>query len=487
MGSDIDKVLARAKILREYHNYITSGPIEKLTLPLAVPTASGHYSITIKPPGSKSLSNRAVLLAALTRGVSTIHGALTDADDAQRMLTAITQLGARASGNSEELTIHGVGGRWNPGPGDVTLHLENAGTATRFLAGAALLSPVPIIIDGNARMRERPIAELGELLTRLGCDVEYLDGGHCAPLRITPPPDLHSIPRTIEVGTTHSSQFVSALLLVAPWLPHGLTIRFTGEPTSVSYIRMTCGQLARLGASVQESADARIIRVRGNISQDMPGCGLQPFDHTIEPDASGATYFWAAGAVVPGSSCCVQGLDDDSLQGDSDFPQLLARMGCELFSSRGGNNPHIGVRAPQTLRPILADMSDMPDAAMSLASVAVFAGGVSILRGLRTLRVKETDRIAAMQTEFAKIGVRIATDVAGDPDALTITPPPGGVDCSPSVAPVYFDTYDDHRMAMSLAIVALRRPNVYINNPACVRKTYAKFWNDWETIYNSQK
>ena len=179
------------------------------------------------------------------------------------------------------------------------------------------------------------------------------------------------------------------------------------------------------------------------------------------------------------------GLDDDSLQGDTDFPILLRRMGAGVNERRavGAEPASIEVTGPALLKPILADMSDMPDAAMTLAAVACFAQGTSILRGLSTLRVKETDRIAAVSNELSKIGVKIETSAAGDPDALTITPPAGGVDCSVGASRVEFDTYDDHRMAMSLALIGLRRPNVWIKNPKCVAKTYPDFWRDFAALY----
>lgn len=465
-------------------------PIVAHAPPLAVPPLPAPFHITLRPPGSKSLSNRALLLASLASGTSHIYDALTDADDAMRMIDAARQLGAHIEivsdpGRGGYLRVQGVGGRWRTTLPQVDLFLNNAGTAVRFFAGAAMLSPVPILIDGNQRMRQRPIAELGDLLAALGCAVEYLGGTNFPPVRISPPTDLHSIPSTLSVGATHSSQFISALLLIAPWLPHGLTLRLLAEPTSASYIRMTTGLLARLGVPTQESNDGRVVRVGGDYK------GLQGFSYSVEPDASGATYFWAAAAVTPGAKACVQGLDESSLQGDSDFPLLLRRMGCrvdyETQECDSGPQPMVLVDGPATLRPILADMSDMPDAAMTLACVAAFAPGTSILRGLKTLRVKETDRIAAMQTELAKVGVRVATDVAGDPDAVTITPPLGGVDVSPDAAAVTFDTYDDHRMAMAMSIIALHRPNVTINDPACVRKTFPTFWKNWSMLYTAPR
>jgi 3-phosphoshikimate 1-carboxyvinyltransferase len=474
------------------------GLIDILKLPLAqlphelrlapVPRWPRHRrpTLRVRPPGSKSLTNRALLLAALAEGTSTIRNALLDADDAQRMLAAIGTLGAGAEQTeANTLRVRGVAGCWNPSSNPAELNLNNAGTATRFLAAAAVLSRTPIIIDGNARMRQRPIAELADVLPLLGARVEYTGEPGFPPLRIIPPRALGkepAAPRVIELPTTQSSQFISALLLIAPWLSTGVTLRLQGEVTSRSYIQMTLGQLASLGASVRNSADLSVIRVGAGPVPPGAAPGLPAFTHDVEPDASGATYFWAAAAILPGLTCRVQGIGADSLQGDSDFPVMLERMGVDRVPAESAD-PELSVDGPDELAPTIADMSDMPDAAMSLAAVACFAKGTTVLRGLRTLRVKETDRIEAMRTELSKLGVTLASPVAGDADALSITPPVGGIDCTPSCPTVVFDTYDDHRMAMSLALIGLRRPNVVIRDPGCVAKTYPAFWRDYARLH----
>ncbi len=431
-------------------------------------------SADVMPPGSKSLTNRALLLAAMASGTSRVRRPLMDADDARQMRAALAQLGAVIEeGPEQSLVVKGVGGRWRPACDAATLDLGNAGTAARFLAGASLLSPVPLTIDGNARMRQRPIGELGTLLASLGCGVEYLGNPACPPVRITPPQGRVSS-ATVDVAPTQSSQFVSALLLVSPWIHGGITLRMQGAMTSASYVSMTLGLLARLGAHVQTSDGMRTIRVTGDDLGDGPG--LRAFDCTIEPDASGATYFSAAAAMVPGSRIRVRGIDSRSLQGDAHFADLLARMGARVTENT--EESWIETEGSRSLVPILADMADMPDAAMTLAAVACFAEGASVFHGLETLRVKECDRIEAMKTELAKIGVVVESPLAGEDGAMTLTPPPGGVDCSSQAPPVAFDTYDDHRMAMSLALIGLRRPNVTINHPACVAKTYPTFWSE---------
>jgi 3-phosphoshikimate 1-carboxyvinyltransferase len=454
-------------------------------LELPIPPSS-PFSVRVRPPGSKSLTNRAILLGALAKGRTVLSGALADAEDAVAMRQALTALGARIVDASDGSTlIDGVDGRWHVPSVGVTLGLNNAGTGARFLAGSAILSPGRITIDGNARMRQRPIGELGALLTQLGCSVEYLGTPGCPPVRITPPPEPDGRGKLLEVESTQSSQFVSALLLAAPWVTGGITLRMQGTITSASYIGMTLGLLSRLGVCVQTSDHMRVIRVRGSWrheTEENPVVrGMEGFTYVVEPDASGATYFWAAAALVPGASVLIEGLDDRSLQGDAKFGEMLMRMGAQGATDSNG----ISIRGA-SLTPILADMADMPDAAMTLAVVACFAGGTSILKGVGTLRVKECDRIEAMKTELAKVGVRVESPVSGDDGVMTITPPEGGLDCS-GIEPVVFDTYDDHRIAMALSLLALRRPGVRIRNPRCVAKTYPTYWTEFARLWRSDE
>lgn len=453
---------------------ILKRPLGELPDPLPIPTCRQNRgdapaTALIRPPGSKSLTNRLLLLAALADGESSLRHPLIEADDAERMLAAIQHLGAIVRREGDRLSIKGVGGCWKTPESGATINLNNAGTATRFLTASALCSPCPLTIDGNSRMRQRPIGELGALLEKLGARVDYMGERGCPPLRVTRA-ENGPVTDVLTVGTTRSSQFVSALLLTAPFLPRGLTIRFDGAVTSASYIQMTVGLLERLGATVRTSEGLRVIRV-------MPG--LPAFEIDVEPDASGATYFWAGGALLPDSSVGVTGLGTDALQGDSGFPPLLARMGASVVMTENA----VTVRGPHRLGAVLADMSDMPDATMTLAVCAAFAGGTSIIRGVRTLRDKECDRIAALESELAKIGVVVESIVNGDPDVLTVTPPEGGVDCSEGAEPVEFETFDDHRMAMSLSLIGLRRPGVFVRDPGCVSKTYPGFFADLARLY----
>jgi 3-phosphoshikimate 1-carboxyvinyltransferase len=472
-----------------------------------VDSSAGSIRAVVRPPGSKSLTNRALLLAALASGESVLHGALVDADDAQRMIEALRTLGAdvrlekNRDGECTTVRVGGVGGRWKAGAGGVGLNLNNAGTATRFLAAAALVSPGPITIDGNARMRQRPIGELGDALEACGCEVEYLGEPGCPPMRVTAPALDQPLP-TLEMGSTQSSQFISALLLMGPWLPGGLTIRMNGAVTSASYVQMTLGLLGRLGAQVRSAEDLRVMRVgpmdveSSNGTENGLGVGthasrgIPAFKYDVEPDASGATYFWGAAAILANARVCVPGLGESSLQGDSDFPEMLERMGARRIVTEGGmsrvggrdvhEEPSIEIVGPPrgVLRPIIAEMQNMPDAVMTLAAVACFATGTTVIRGVKTLRVKESDRVIATKNELTKLGVRVEFPYRGDEDQMAITPPAGGIDCSPTAPRVEFDTYDDHRMAMSMALIGLRRPNVWIRHPQCVAKTYATFWRD---------
>lgn len=442
-----------------------------------VPRAPAPVPVHLRPPGSKSLTNRAILLAALAEGESTLTGALVNADDAQRMLAAVQNLGAKVAVDGTTVRISGVAGRWKVPHEGVTIDLNNAGTATRFLAAGVLASPGPITVTGNARMQQRPIGELIATLERLGVQAEYLGAPGCPPVRLTPPAAVGEPGgRTVEIPTTQSSQFVSALLLVAAALPGGLTVRLTGAITSASYVRMTIGQLDQLGVPVKCSDDLRTIRVRP------PDGGLARFVTDVEPDASAACFWWAAGALRPDRRVFVDAVPADSLQGDAAFPSLLESMGCAIH--RKGAS--IAVVGPQTLRPVIADLKDMPDAGPALAVVCAHAAGRSVLRGVRTLRVKETDRIAALAAELAKLGAVVTPDLNGDPDAMAIDPIPEDrrvTAGSGGGAPVAFDTYDDHRMAMSLALVSLRRPGVTINDPQCVAKTYPDFWRHWHGAF----
>ncbi|MEZ6172163.1 MAG: 3-phosphoshikimate 1-carboxyvinyltransferase [Phycisphaerales bacterium] len=452
-------------------------PIDALPNELQIlPIHQSHFrTISVQPPGSKSLTNRALLLAALADGSSTVANALIDADDTQRMLGALQTLGVQTRITGTTASVQGIGGMFRVEPPGAELDLGNAGTATRFLAAASLLSKWPTTITGDARMRERPIGGLVDALEQLGAKVEFLASPFCPPIRITAPAPL---PRaaTVHLGTLVSSQFISALLLIGPFLPGGITIQLKETPPSEPYIRMTLGMLDQLGVSTRASADLRVLRVAEHALSDLA------FD--IEPDASGASYFLGAGALLQNATVRIPGLSAHSLQGDVACAEVLSQMGATLGRSTAKDAAYTAIQSSGELKGIDVDLADMPDIAMTIASVACFAKGTSTLRGLGTLRVKETDRIHAIQTELRKVGVGVE-EIGADRDALRVTPPANGIDCSADAPLVAFDTYNDHRMAMSLALIGLRRPNVVIRDPACVRKTYPTFWRDFSLLYTS--
>jgi 3-phosphoshikimate 1-carboxyvinyltransferase len=453
-------------------------PLSELPDPLPIQCVPGLFDVSATPPGSKSETNRAIILAALARGTSVLRGALTEADDAQVAIEAIRTLGADVQVDGSTLTIRGVDGKWDSPASGVTLDLHNAGTATRFLAAASMLAPGPVTVTGNKRMQQRPIGELADALHVLGATIGWQGQEGYPPLTIVPPGG--GVPRGVELvfESPESSQFISAILMLGPWVTGGITVRITGRVTSSPYLSMTLDLLDRVGATVRSSDDLRLLRVSAGQQN-----GLAAFELDVEPDASGATYLWTAAALIPGAKACIEGLDGKAIQGDARYVGLLERMGAVVELSQPGEQPMTTVTGPVSLKPILADLSPMPDTAMSLAVAACFTKGTSVLRGLGTLRVKETDRIEAIRSELTKLGVAVEVGVRGDDETITITPPEGGIDCSDDAPRIEFETYDDHRMAMSLALVGLVRPNVFIKEPGCVAKTYPTFWKQLSKLY----
>ncbi|MFG0256521.1 MAG: 3-phosphoshikimate 1-carboxyvinyltransferase [Phycisphaerales bacterium JB043] len=444
-------------------------PLEHMPDPLPLCPLPGAFFAEIVPPGSKSLTNRLLVLAALAGGESVIRRPLVEADDVRVMMRGLAQLGADVLLREEDdgtpyLRVIGVHGL----PlGNVKLALENSGTSVRFLSAMGALADGPVTLDGTSRMRQRPIDELVTALRSLHLRVEDLGEHGFPPIRVHGVPDAKLLGGRVSFETPASSQFISALLMIAPWTEQGIDVSISGEVTSLSYIQMTVGLMQQLGADIEHVPDFSRIHVKP--------VEIEPFDIIVEPDASGATYFWAAAALNPDSVCRVPYISPVSWQGDARFVNTLGAMGAipEIMDDA------IMIETPRPelpLRGVGVDFSSMPDAAMTLASCAVFAEGPTVITGLRTLRDKECDRIEATRAELEKIGAVIeASDTA-----LRITPPETWTD-----EPVEFDTYDDHRMAMALALVGLRRPNVFIRNPVCVAKTYPEFWRDLSRLYEA--
>ncbi len=421
-------------------------------------------------PGSKSLANRALLLAALARGTSRLTGVLFS-DDTCVMMRALQNLGFELEIDEPNHTVivQGQGGHIPAKHAD--LHLGNAGTAMRFLTAACCLGDPGSVytLDGIPRMRERPIGELVDALRQLGASIEYLDKPGYPPLKITARRLSGSI---VEMNPSVSSQFVSALLLIAPFCgDNRLTIRFSSKPVSVPYIEMTCDILETFGCAhtgVDEQTDGQIYAVQAG-----PG-ELTASNMSIEPDASNASYFLAAAASQTGALCKIEGLHGGSYQGDVAFVDVLKAMGahCDI------QNDGITVRGTERLNGITQDLNHIPDAAMTVATLAVLADGSTTISNVGNWRVKETDRMAAMQTELTKLGAKVT--VHGDD--ITIEPPPGN-----SITPASIDTYDDHRMAMAFSVIGLARPGVTINDPDCVNKTFPRFFEYLEYLRSNPR
>ncbi len=423
-------------------------------------------------PGSKSLTNRALLLAALADGKSTLTGVLFS-DDSRVMIKALKDLGfaLKVDEPNHTVTVHGQAGKIPARQAD--LHLGNAGTAMRFLTAACCLGEPGSVytLDGIPRMRERPIGELVEPLRQLGADIEYLGNEGYPPLRIA----ACKLKRCeLEMKPTLSSQYISALLMAGPYMEYGIKLTFSGPITSKPYIDMTTKLMRVFGViSDEAAAKPRIILPESSpqLTYSRRLKGYVPTDYQVEPDASSASYFLAAAAAKPGSTCKISGFGADSLQGDSQLVEVLGYMLHKNDDFDPWNKvnqpPFVTISSTSRLRGYMNDLNHIPDAAMTIATLAVLADGPTTIRNVGNWRVKETDRMAAMQTELTKLGAKVTVDS----DDITIEPPTGG-----KITPAAIDTYDDHRMAMAFSVIGLAQPGVTINDPDCVNKTFPDFF-----------
>jgi 3-phosphoshikimate 1-carboxyvinyltransferase len=415
---------------------------------------------TVRLPGSKSISNRVLLLAALAKG-TTIVRALLDSDDTRVMLDALRTLGVGVvrMSDSDDYEIHGVDGAFPVKQAE--LFLGNAGTAFRSLTAACALSGGEYVLKGVSRMHERPIGDLVDALRLVGARIDYLgEEGF---------PPLHVHPATLTGDTTQvrgnvSSQFLTGLMMALPLRQRSTTIEVVGELISKPYIGITLAMLHRFGVYVAQDGWQRF-GVPAQARYQSPG------EIWIEGDASSASYFLAAGAIG-GGPVRVEGVGRDSVQGDVRFADALAQMGARI--EMGPN--WIEARAPQggRLKAVTLDCNHIPDAAMTLAVAALFADGVTTLNNIASWRVKETDRIAAMATELRKVGATVEEGA----DYIRITPP----HASRLTPHAVIDTYDDHRMAMCLSLVTLGGVPVRINDPACVNKTFPDYFKRFSGI-----
>lgn len=431
-----------------YPEYLELGPFDR---------AAGELAL----PGSKSISNRVLLLAALASGTTYVHDLLS-ADDVDRMLEALEKLGIQSQKGKEpgRLDVSGCGG---PFPvKSAELFLGNAGTVLRPLTAALALCGGHYRLSGVPRMHERPIGDLVDALRHLGADVRYLGQEGFPPLEIHPGKIRDA--GKVRVNGEVSSQFLTALLMALPLTGKQSTIEVIGDLISRPYVEITLNLMARFGVQVRR-AGWRSFTIPADSRFHSPGKMF------VEGDATGASYFLAAGAIG-GGPVRVQGVGRNSIQGDVNFATALAGMGARI--EMGENWIEVRGPAKGRLQAFDLDLNHIPDAAMTLAMTALFSDGSSRLRNIASWRVKETDRIAAMATELRKVG---ATVVEGA-DYLVVTPP----HASRLTPHASIETYDDHRIAMCFALVALGGVAVRINDPKCVAKTFPDFFERFAAI-----
>ncbi|MBY6197927.1 3-phosphoshikimate 1-carboxyvinyltransferase [Vibrio hangzhouensis] len=405
---------------------------------------------TVNLPGSKSVSNRALLLAALAEGTTTLTN-LLDSDDIRHMLNALTQLGVeyQLSADKTQCVVRGLGK-----PFSVTkpteLFLGNAGTAMRPLAAALCLGQGEYVLTGEPRMKERPIGHLVDALVEAGADITYLENEHYPPLKIvgTGLKGGH-----VKIDGSISSQFLTAFLMSAPLADTDVTIEIVGELVSKPYIDITLHIMKQFGVEVEHDNYQQFV-IRSGQQYRSPGQFL------VEGDASSASYFLAA-AAIKGGEIKVTGIGKNSIQGDIHFADALEKMGAQIE----WGEDYILCRKGE-LNGIDMDYNHIPDAAMTIATTALFAKGTTAIRNVYNWRVKETDRLAAMATELRKVG---ATVEEGE-DYIIVEP-------AAELKHAAIDTYDDHRMAMCFSLVALSDTPVTINDPKCTSKTFPDYFD----------
>ncbi|NRA21809.1 MAG: 3-phosphoshikimate 1-carboxyvinyltransferase [Oceanospirillaceae bacterium] len=411
----------------------------------------------VQIPGSKSLSNRILLLAAMASGETTITN-LLDSDDIRRMLESLSALGVsyQLSDNNTCCTLQGLGGSFNTS--GTELFLGNAGTAMRPITAALCVGGGDYELKGDPRMYERPIGDLVDALRQLGADITYLKDENYPPLKII---GTGLKGGEVTIKGSISSQFLTALLMAAPFAENDLTIIVEGELVSKPYIDITLDVMQSFGVEVIND-DYQRLSIKAGQQYRSPGSIM------VEGDASSASYFLAA-AAIKGGTVRVDGVGSNSIQGDKLFAKVLEQMGATVHYGP----TYIEVSRNGELEAVDLDLNHIPDAAMTIATTALFAKGTTAIRNIYNWRVKETDRLYAMATELRKVG---ATVVEGE-DFIEITPPT-------QLQAATIDTYDDHRIAMCFALVALGDTSVTINDPGCTAKTLPNFFELFKSISN---
>ncbi|HIL88536.1 MAG TPA: 3-phosphoshikimate 1-carboxyvinyltransferase [Deltaproteobacteria bacterium] len=408
-----------------------------------------RISGTVSLPGSKSLSNRILLFAALAEGTTKIRN-LLDSDDIRALIGAFDQLGVEYTEDRAEnrVTVVGQGGPFRSSGAE--LMLGNAGTAMRPLTAALTLGQGRFVLDGAPRMRERPIQDLVDGLVQLGATLCCTLGTGCPPVEI----EANGLAGgTAHISGTISSQYLSALLMAAPYARADVILNITDTLVSQPYVEMTLRLMERFGVQVNND-DFQCFHIHAGQTYQSPGTAH------VEGDASSASYF-LGGAAVTGGTVTVEGCGTDSLQGDARFAEVLEQMGAEVRWK-----PNTVTVTGRSLRGVDVDMNPMPDAAMTLAVVALFAEGSTAIRNIHNWRVKETERLEAVCTELRKLGAVVEEGR----DYLVVTPPE-------TLQPTTIDTYDDHRMAMAFSLAACGTVPVVINDPGCVCKTFPDYFD----------
>src|SRR5690349_19112395 len=403
-------------------------------------------------PGSKSLTNRALLIAALANGTTRITNALFS-EDSRYFAGALKTLGFDVQLDEviSEITVIGLGGQIPSKKAE--LFIGNAGTAARFLSAFLTLGEGKYILDGDRRMRERPIGDLIDSLHQLGVDLEATS--NCPPVKIF----AKGLPGgKTKIAGNISSQFLSGLLMVAPYAKSQVEIEVTAELNSKPYVDMTIAVMKEFGVEVERDGYERFII--------QPSSFSPLSSYSIECDASAASYFFAVPAIC-GGTVRVENISRKSKQGDIAFLAILEQMGCTISEPKN----FIEVTGPQNLSGIDVDMRDIPDTAQTLAAVAPFASSPTRIRGIASARRKETDRVHATCTELIRLGVRVEEHE----DGMTIHP------CE-EMRPAVIETYNDHRMAMAFSLIGLRFDGITIENPACVSKTFPNFFEVLDTL-----
>ena len=424
-------------------NTLSSISIHPITHPL---------NATVRVPGSKSLTNRALMISALTKGITRLTNALFS-DDSYYFVRALQTLGfnIQLDEANHEMNITGLGGKIPAKKAE--LFIGNAGTAARFLSAFLTLGNGEYVLDGEPRMRERPIGDLIHALHQLGVEMESTN--NCPPVEIFAKGLMGG---KTKIAGNISSQFLSALLMVSPYARSPIEIELTTELNSKPYVDMTIAIMQDFGVEIERHEYSKFTI--------QPASYFPLSSYPIESDASAASYFFAAPAIC-GGTVCVENISRNSLQGDINFLDVLSQMGCVVTETDNS----IQVTGTTDLRGIDIDMRDTPDTAQTLAAVAPFAASPTRIRGIASARLKETDRIHATCTELTRLGVRVEEHA----DGMTIHP-------AEKTRPVIIQTYNDHRMAMAFALIGLRFDGVIIENPACVSKTFPGYFDVLETL-----